>query len=238
MRLLVSAIAGGIALVAAASPVAGTDARVAAEVFSPPDTPLILTRTLYRSLGDGSQIVASRRYAIRFSPDGDGFRLDGKLLEARVEAPPVLAGLARIEQDRPDTGLFPVWLDSHGMLRNLVSPAPDPGARAEALAHTKGLIERASLSPHDKNAIAVNAHAVASASRGSAWPVFLFNPGSAPRTASRAVTLPNGDKGMVEVRISAGELRPGGLPRRVERIIVTRVSGTARTVREVWTLEP
>jgi len=56
-------------------------------VFHAPAGEQVLTRTLRRQLADGGSIVTMRRYAIRFVPAGDGYRVEGRQLDARVEAP-------------------------------------------------------------------------------------------------------------------------------------------------------
>ena len=71
--------------------------------------------------------------------------------------------------------------------------------------------------------------------RRSDWPPFLFNPGLTERTASRTVDLPDGARGTAETRICVEGLLTGGIPRRVERRVTTRLEGTERTTREVWT---
>lgn len=204
-------------------------------VFAPPETPIILTRSLYLPFPDGKQIGVTRTYEIRFSPSGSGFRLDGRLLETRVEAPPRLAALADLERRRPDTGLFPVLLDRQG--RILESPPLSDGANAahEAALGARAIIAQASPPPGLREQINGALNSLTGTRSRSDWPPFLFNPGLAERTASRTVYLPDGTQGMAETRISVEGLLSGGIPRRVERRVTTRLEGTQRTTREVWT---
>ena len=81
---------------------AGAAPVAAGGAFSVPSGPLVLTRTLRRPLSDGVEIVSTRSYEIGIVPDGDGFRVEGRLLSSEVTAPPSLAALAALERNRPD----------------------------------------------------------------------------------------------------------------------------------------
>lgn len=232
-----------LAGVAALLPVLGSTALAdaAAQVqlrFTPPSAPLVLTRTLYRDLADGKQVVVTRRYAIRFSPDGDGFRVDGTLIDATVDAPPFLARLAEIERTRPDSGVFPAFLDNRGMIRSGTSTKLDGPTRQQALASAREVIAAAPAPVEARRETGALLGQVANGGSGAGWPVFLFNPGPAERVERRNLALPDGGQGEVEVRIRAQGLQPGGLPQRLERVVVTRLAGTERISREVWTIAP
>lgn len=232
-----------LAGVAALMPVLGSTALAdaAAQVqlrFTPPNAPLVLTRTLYRDLADGKQVVVTRRYAIRFSPDGDGFRVDGTLIDATVDAPPFLARLAEIERTRPDNGVFPAFLDNRGMIRSGTSAKLDAPTRQQALSSAREVIATAPAPAEARRETGTLLGQVANGGSGAGWPVFLFNPGTAERVERRNLALPDGGHGEVEVRIRAQGLQPGGLPQRLERVVVTRLAGTERISREVWTIAP
>ncbi len=232
-----------LAGVAALVPVLGTSALAdaAAQVqlrFAPPSAPLVLTRTLYRDLADGKQVVVTRRYKIRFTPDGDGFRVDGTLIDATVDAPPFLARLAEIERTRPDTGVFPAFLDGRGMIRSGTAGRLDPQTRQQALASARKVIDEAPAPGETRRETGALLGQVANGGSGAGWPVFLFNPGPSERVERRQLALPDGGQGEVEVRIRAQGLQPGGLPQRIERVVVTRLAGTERVSREVWTIAP
>ena len=231
--------------------IAAVDAQAAVQalsaVFAPPATPLVLTRTLYRPLAGGGQVVAMRRYAVRFTPEGDGYRLDGNLISVEVSCPPQLAQIAAIERQRPDTALFPARLDAQGMIIDDPAPPADPASRQRALQQVDAFIRRAPATPADRQALKDTAQGVLAGAGGSAWPVFLFNPGTAERRESRTIVLADGSHGQIEVRTKATGLMASGLPGRVERTIITRLAGTERTIitrlagterttREVWTL--
>lgn len=225
--MLPVAMSAAMADVAVASAVPG---------FAPPDTPLLLTRTLYRTLADGKQLVVTRRYAIRFSADPDGYRVDGELLGAEVQAPPMLAGLAEIERNRVEPGLFPARLDRQGMIRDGGATSPDPQVRQQAVARANAVIGGTAIPAEAKRERTGVLGQVAAAQSSSVWPSFLFNPGERERVETRRVPLPDGSEGLIEVRIRAQGLMPGGIARIVERTITTRLAGTVRTSREVWTI--
>lgn len=230
-------LAGAAALipVLATVQVGSALAETAVSRFAPPSTALTLTRTLYRPLSGGKQIVVTRRYAIRFSPEGEGFRLDGELIGAEVDAPPLLARLAEIERNRPDAGLFPARLDSQGIIRSMGGPI-DQDARFKSVKAAELMIGSARISAAGKQEGTALLNQVAASASTSSWPRALFNPGQGDRVETRKVPLADGSQGEVEVRIHAEGLMPGGLARQVERVITTRLEGTTRVSREVWTL--
>jgi hypothetical protein len=206
--------------------------------FTPPGGPLVLTRTLIRTLADGKQLVVTRRYAIRFTPDGDGFRLDGEQIGAEVKAPAMLAGLAEIERKRINKGLFPARLDANGVIRAGGVSAADPATRNRATAEAGRLIGAAPLPPEAQRERGTVLGQVATTTSVEAWPTFLFNPGPRDRVERRKLALPGGGEGEVEISIRVTGLAEGGLPTSVERTVVTRLSGTSRTSREIWTFTP
>jgi hypothetical protein len=210
-------------------------AEAVASRFAPPSNTLTLTRTVYRSLSDGKEIVVTRRYAIRFSPEVDGYRLDGEFIGAEVDAPPALAGLAEIERKRLDTGLFPARLDSYGLIRSMGGKI-DPEAKQKTIDAAGKVLAKSPIGGEAKRESVGLVSQLANGASPSAWPRFLFNPGAGERVDTRKVPLPDGSQGEVEVRVSAEGLMPGGMAHKVERVITTRLEGTTRVSREVWTL--
>lgn len=237
MKLRMLLLAGAAALVPAAmgSAQADASAQMAAAPFTPPTTPMILTRTLVRTLADGKQVVVTRRFAIQFTPEGDGYRLDGAQIGADVAAPPALAKLAEYERNRVEPGLFPARLDAQGMIRGTAA-ARDPATSQMAVAQGNQVIAAATIPVAAKRERSTVLGQVVNSATGSAWPVFLFNPGPHERFERRTLTLPSGGEGEVEVRITVQGLMACGLPKAVERTVTTRLSGTSRVTREVWTL--
>lgn len=236
MKLQLLMLAGAAAMVPAVIGPGPADAAVrpAGEQFIPPSGPLTMTRMLVRTLADGKQVVVTRRYLIRFTREGGGYRLDGEQVGAEVSAPPALAGLAEIERKRVEHGLFPARLDAQGMVLP-GGAAQDPAASRAALTQGEQIIVAAPLPAPAKRERRALLGRVASAITPSAWPVFLFNPGPQDRIEQRKLTLAGGTEGEIEVRISVQGLMACGLPQVVERTVITRLSGTSRVSRERWT---
>lgn len=232
-------LVAGLIVVAVPAAIAGFAVPLHAEPtpapFAPSASPLVLTRSLYLSLPDGQQIVVTRRYEVRFTPEESGFRVDGRLLDAEVDAPPRLSALAELERRRPDAGLFPVLLDHAGMILE-PQPAQDGAPAAQqAVAGARAVIAASAAPASVRREITGSLDGLVASSRRSAWPTFLFNPGTAQRSTRRAVTLPGGTQGEVETVIRADPVLVGGLPQRVERRVTTRLDRTERTTTEVWT---
>lgn len=236
MRARILLLAGVAALVPAAIGIAQAAASVqpGAATFSPPAAPMIMTRTLVRTMADGKQVIVTRRFAIRFTPEGDGYRLDGEQVGAEVSAPPSLASLAEIERKRVERGLFPARLDANGMIRQIGS-AQDPAVTHAAIALGNRIISAAAIPPDAKRDRSAVLGQVANSGATTAWPVFLFNPGPRDRVERRKLTLASGTEGEVEVRVSVQGLMSCGLPLAIERTVTTRLAGTNRVSREVWT---
>lgn len=214
------------------------EARGTAE-FHPPASDLILTRTVSRSLVDGQEIVARRRYTVRFVREKDGYTLYGELLEVTVDAPPMLATLAELERERPDLGMFPIKLDSMGRIRNQAGAAltsSEAGQKADSIA--RSMVDRASLDAEEKRQIQEQVPRILSASRtaGARLPPELFDPAAGPRRLQQVLTLPGGAQGQVDVAVNVSRISRLGLPQSVERTVTTVLEGSTRVSREVWTI--
>jgi len=199
----------------------------------------VLTRTVWRSLADGKQIVVRRSYTVRFTRQDNGFRLDGEPLDASVEAPPLLASLAEIERKRVDTGPFPLQLDSSGVIRFDGGTKPAAAdSRSAALERGHAMIASSSLAPAQRQEGSAMLDRIAAQGAVSAWPADLFNPASAASEERRRIVLPDGSEGEVQVTVKVLDGRNQGLPQAVERTVTTVLAGTTRTSREQWTLAP
>lgn len=233
-------LAGAAALLPpVASQVSAQSADQASRPFAPPDSPLVLTRTVWRTLADGKEIVVRRRYAVQFTRHGDGFLLDGKLLDSAVDAPPLLAALASIERGRSDEGLFPLLLDPAG--RILAAATAQPGAplqRDNARERAQSLLASTPLPAVQRQETGAFLSQLAIQGAMAVWPADLFNPASGERRERRRIALPGGQEGAVDVSVKAGDAQTNGLPQAVERTVTTIMEGTSRTTRERWTLIP
>ncbi|MBW8784430.1 MAG: hypothetical protein JF593_07295 [Novosphingobium sp.] len=210
----------------------------AALAFTPPSGPLTLVRELHRGLGDGHEIVTRRAYAVQIVPDGDGFRVDGELVDSAVEAPAILHALAELERTRSDAGLFPLHLDRAGMIVASGSPT-DAGAIRQAFALSEHKIAAAPLAPAERSeaaAFIARLRTRSGAAIGGEWPADLFHPATGQHTDTRRLAVADGVSGSVTVTIDARDRPSGDLLASVERTVVTELDGTRRTSRELWTL--
>ena len=205
--------------------------------FSPPQNPLVLSRTVWRSLPDGKNIMVRRRYEVRIAADGDGYLVNGALLDTVVEAPPPVAMLAELERKRPDAGPFPLRLDRHGLITGSSAAPADSSARADAARGAAMILKQATQAGalRDKSLEALN-RVLASSNGGVGWPVDLFNPASNSRHEVRRVPLPDGSAGEIDVSINVDRADAAQLPQQFERTVVTRLDGSERSSREVWTI--
>lgn len=235
-------LAGLGALLPLGTPVRAEQPAPRAARFVPPDGPVTLTRTVWRTLNDGKQIRVARSYTIEFVPTANGFVVDGKLVGTEVEAPTLVAPLAELERKRPETGLFPIHLDRNGMI--LPEPAdfnPEPGRAAIAAGNAVLGKEGAPAPLREQARQMMNQIAAASASaarRAGNWPGDLFNPAEVHGLVRHDLALADGTKGQVAIAIDVDCPSPGRIPRSFERRVTTTLEGTRRLSREVWTMGP
>ncbi len=203
--------------------------------FSPPPNPLVLSRTVWRSLPDGKHIMVQRNYEVRFAAEGDGYIVDGALIDTVVEAPPPVAMLADLERSRADAGPFPLHLDRQGQIIKTSADVADRTARTEATRTSALILNQLGRStlPRVESLEALN-RVLAAANGGAAWPVDLFNPTRNRHHEIRKVALPTGNQGEVDVSISVEASSPGNLPQQFERMVITRLGSSERVSREVW----
>ena len=226
------------ALAADAAPPAGTAPHEAADAaFSAPTGPLVLTRELRKTVAGNHEFVSRRRYAVRFAPEGAGWRVEGTLVSSEVEAPARMdPRLVELERARGDEGLFPLKLDRSGMIV-AQSGGEDPRNDARTLAAATAVLGKAGLSPEDRAAalrLAAGLQAQARAAGGN-WPVDLFRPRTGERSEVRRFPLGDHGEGRVTITVAAaGDAR--GVMERLQRRIVTETAGTSRLSVETWTM--
>jgi hypothetical protein len=231
-------LAGAAALLPGLITLAHADVGTNCEAaFAAPDVPLILTRTVTRALPGGRQIVASRRYQVRFFAEGDGCRIEGEMVSASVEAPPALRVLAELERTRPDTGLFPIHLDGRG---RIVSQriGDDRSATSSAADLLSARVAQAPIAPTERAAASHFVGQVAQSGGESVWPQDLFRPAPGLRTEVRQMPLPDGNIGEVSITSDARTDPVSGRLVSFERTVLTRIGETTRGSRETWTLQP
>lgn len=209
------------------------------ELYSPPAAgeQLILTRELHKPLYDGNEVFTTRSYAIRFSKTEDGYRVDGRLVSVDVKTPASLEPLAAIERQRPDEGVFPIWLDASGAVVRENAPG-----KSTTLTQASKVVDRwldnSSLTDSERQMVNsfVTQLKNAGPAAGSAFPRDLFNPSTGSRAETQTVDLPNGRQGKITIEVDASADRSAGLVGRIERRVTTDMGGEQRMTREVWSL--
>lgn len=232
--ILLASIAAAAPVMAAIAPTAQASAPEPLR-FSPPSQATI-TRTLWRYLSDGNAIVVTRRYDVTFVPVSEGFRIDGKLVDAEVDAPAELAVLAELERTRADNA-FPITLDRTG---RIVADAPATSSvqRASLRAGVERIADASAMSAARKREMMGQFEMVAAAGAQSPTPAELFIGTAGERHERRAVPLPGGEAGEIELAVKVQDLPQGGLAKSVEKVVTTRLAGTTRVSKEVWSVTP
>lgn len=99
--------------------------------FAPPlDTPLMLTRSIARSLADG-MFTQTVTYAVSFTRSGRGYRMRWQQTGQQSEGPPELLRLLALEADSARGETLDFTLDANGRLLG-VTEAPDAAERLAA----------------------------------------------------------------------------------------------------------
>lgn len=215
---------------------AGATKAAAQPLFTAPAGKLTLTRELHRAMSRGQEVITRRSYAITIVPDGDGWRIDGALIDSQIESPPELAMLAELEKARSDDRLFPLYLDREGLIVQQ-NGSGDAASRDAARAIVNRVIAGTPLANGETELAAnmVQQIGASSAALGGKWPADLFRPASGRRSESHTMPLPGGNEGKITVVIEA-ECSGDGLLDHFARHIVTELAGTRRENREVFTL--
>jgi hypothetical protein len=203
--------------------------------FQPPEAQLLLTRTLHRPLPGGQAIVTTRHYAVRIVRAGAGFRVEGSLIDARAEAPPMLAAIAELERKRADEGMFPIMLDENGLIAGSGALHSDGSLDRGAMIATQ-TISGSDLPVRDR----MEAQAFVDQLRGRAarsqWPADIFRPQPGMRSESRVIHLPDGDEGSVTIEIIGHGPGQDGQLAELDRVVTTDLAGDKRVTREHWQL--
>ena len=207
-----------------------------------PDRALRLTRTLERgqSEGGGAVITVRRWWDVTFQRQGRGTVVTGRQTGAAVDAPPNLAELARIEQQRDASGMFPLMLSENGAILTAPVPPGESDPVAAALRAAEGFIARQPV-PTDERARArfylAEVHRAGSGLL-DALPGDLLYPAGVPVERSEVVALPDGLTGRFVLSYKALPQPDAPWLARAERRVITSVGGMDRQATEVWTLGP
>lgn len=218
------------------TPVQASPAHRAMTFAPPTGVPMVLTRTVVRTLKDGGQIVAHRIWRVRFVKAEDGgWLVEGTLLRSTVDAPPALAEMAEIERDRPDDMAWPLRLDSSGAIEDRDRATSDPQTIEQAIGAMKRHLPAGGSGLQDKAFIA-RIRAAAARPATAHWPSGLFQPGAFEHEARQDFALPDNGRGQVITRFT----RDGSGPTMssAERRVTTVIDGDAQVSTERWTLVP
>ena len=199
-----------------------------------------LERMLRRDLFDGKAIIINRGWLIRFNAEaGGGVAVTGEQVTSMVEAPPTLATLARLEEQRA-ARLLPLRLSASGTIveqpgGSTLDPLPDTVIEAAA----DYVAGHSSARAVDLNAREFVAQL---SQRQMDWlshlPRDLLFPAPRNRTASREVALADGGQGRVELREMVEADPASGLLDSFLREAITTVGESSRSASETWRLQP
>lgn len=207
--------------------------------FVPPSHTMRYRRRLERSLSDGEAVIVTRDFAIRFLPNARGYLVTGEQLGVSVSAPEQLAQFARIEEERIETGLFPLRLDANGKITGKhgesngqwLDDAVDE-ARAHLAAHPLPEADRQELNRfisaiHNRATLVI-----------SQLPGDLFAPEQNEWAMTRELPLSEGLSGTVSTSFSAQLDASNCIMQQAERLVVTEIAGQQRRASESWSLTP
>lgn len=235
-RQLLAGLTGAGAALALPAPLRA----LAAAALPLPEGPMRLTRELVRELGDGAAITVRRGWDIGFARQARGIVVSGTQVSVAVDAPPSLAQLARIEEQRDTGGMFPIMLADTGLILasgNAAAPAQDIAA---ALRAAEKLIAARTDNGAERNALRRYLGEIHRAGSGQfdSLPPDLFFPATIPQRRVETVSLPGGLSGEFTLSWEARTAPGAGWMAECEREIVTRIDTLERRSREVWTMGP
>lgn len=207
-----------------------------------PDQTLRLTRVLERGQGAGgtAAITVRRWWDVTFQRQGRGTVVSGRQTGATVDAPPHLAELARIEQQRDASGMFPLMLSENGAILTAPVPQGETDTVAAALRAAEGFIARQPVPPDERTRARLYLAEVHRAGSGllDALPGDLLYPAGVPVERSEVVALPDGLTGRFVLSYKALPQPDAPWLARAERRVITSVGEVDRQASEVWVLEP
>ncbi|MEE4289291.1 MAG: hypothetical protein V2J14_07965 [Erythrobacter sp.] len=232
LRFAAGAVAAGLAPLA-------LHAQSGAARIEAPSAPMILTRKLVRGLRGGTSLSVTRSWRLVFEQRGRGIAITGDQIAVAVEAPPALAPISRIEEERSTAGMFPILLADDGMI---VAAGESTTAESVDRAIAAGLeVLRTHGMPEEETAM--HASILGEMQRAGAtlletMPPDLFYPATTPSRTVRAIALPDGGAGEFEVSWRAS-VQPGtALLAEARREVVTRIGADERRSSEDWSLTP
>lgn len=202
-----------------------------------PEEPMRLARVLVRDLGNGAAITVRREWEVRFARQARGIVIAGSQTSASVDAPPNLAELARIEQQRDTAAMFPIMLSEAGLVAASGSAPADLGAALRAAEKMIATRPQSEARRDNLRRYLAEVHRAGSG-QFDTLPPDLFAPAGPPQRRVETVSLPGGLNGTFELLWEATAAPASGWLSSGERQIITRIEELERRSREVWTLGP
>ncbi len=208
-----------------------------------PDRPLRLQRLFERGLGsdNGAAIIVRRSWEVGFERQARGIVVSGRQIAAEVSAPPSLAQIARIEQQRDASTMFPLMLAEDGAIMTAADAPSESDEVTAALQAAEAIIARQTIVPSAERArMSFYLAEVHRAGSGllDVLPGDLMFPTGMPIDRIESVALPDGLIGRFGLHYSAAAQANAPWLARAERQVVTSVGGAERRASEVWTLGP
>jgi hypothetical protein len=196
-----------------------------------------LDRFLVRELSGGGAILVTRQWRIGFAQAENGMTVTGAQIAVEVAAPPALGELAELERSRSASEIFPLTLDSAGLIRS-AGGRPGEAALVRALETGRMLIQALPLAEAERYDARRFLAELAGLGAGavSRLPRDLLFPRPGRDSTMRDIALPGGETGSILVTASASAAAGTGLLIASERQIVTRVGDSARRATERWSL--
>jgi len=204
-----------------------------------PDGPLRLNRTITRGLGDGAQIVVNRQWHVIFARQGSGLSITGKQVTAQVSAPPSLAALAKIEEQRSTDAMFPILLNADGAVLSsghyvLEAHIAMAVQEADALLGRQTIIDDRKLE-HRRALAALQSSANTLLDQ---IPADLFFPEELSVHTVQPVSLENGLAGEFELEYKALCAPNSPWLGQATRRVITRIGDTERQASDAWSMAP
>ena len=195
-----------------------------------------LARRVERGLHDGKTIVIEREWLVDFDVREAGIVITGEQVSVAVDAPPKIARLAALEEQRDTSSMFPISLTPGGEILG-GGDVSDREHMAATMKAALEMIEQAGLDPEDHRAN-IAAIQAASGQLLDTMPRDLFFPKAMSWENRRSMELPGGMLGDIAVRYEAERCPGKPWLQRAERVVTTTISGNSRLSREIWTLAP
>jgi hypothetical protein len=203
-----------------------------------PDSPLRLERVLERGLHGGGAIIVRRSWIVTFARQSRGIIATGTQSQVEINAPPQLAGLARLEKQRDTGAMFPIMLSDSGEILVPGNNAEDRETIAAALRLAEDMIAR---SPGPASERARLRHYLAEMHRAGsgaldALPTDLLFPAGETIERSETVNLPDGLKGSFSLAYTAQPHADAPWLHHAQRRVETVLGDLSSATREAWSL--